>query len=83
MLFHHEINVYSCHVVGLTLVDDSIYVLTWKNKVLFIFDFETLSVKKTLRYDHEGWGLTYTGEYLIATDGSSRMFFYEKHNGIG
>ena len=60
---------------GSVILNGSYYVLTWTNKVAFVYDAATLEYKKTYSYPREGWGLTTDGEYLIASDGSSRLFF--------
>ena len=50
------------------------YILTWTNKVAFVYDAKTLEYKQTYTYPREGWGLTTDGELLYATDGSSKMY---------
>ena len=54
---------------------DNLYILTWTNKVAFIYDAATLEYKQTYSYPREGWGLTTDGKHLIASDGTSRLFF--------
>lgn len=63
---------------GSVCLDGSIYILTWKNKVAFIYDAATLEYKSTYSYPREGWGLTTDGKQLIASDGSSRLYFLDK-----
>ena len=60
---------------GSVILGDNLYVLTWTNKVAFIYDAATLEYKQTYSYPREGWGLTTDGKNLIASDGSSRLFF--------
>ena len=48
---------------------------TWLNKVAFVYDAKTLEYRQTYSYPREGWGLTTDGKSLIASDGSSRLFF--------
>ena len=57
------------------ILGDRLYILTWTNKVIFVYDAETLEYKATYTYPREGWGLTTDGEDLIATDGSSTVYF--------
>ena len=62
-------------VEGSVIFDANLYVLTWENKVVFIYDAETLEYKSTHRYARQGWGLTTDGECLIASDGSANLYF--------
>jgi glutamine cyclotransferase len=62
---------------GVTILDDSIYQLTWKEGVAFIYDRETFELKEQLNYDGEGWGLATDGRHLIMSDGSSSITFRE------
>ena len=64
-------------VEGSVELDGNIYVLTWQNKVAFIYDAKTLEYKQTYSYPREGWGLTTDGKSLIASDGSSRLFWLD------
>lgn len=60
---------------GSVILGDNLYLLTWQNKVLFIYDAKSLEYKATYSYPREGWGLTTDGKSLIASDGSSYLFF--------
>ena len=60
---------------GSVMLGGNLYILTWTNKVAFVYDAETLKYKKTYSYPREGWGLTTDGESLVASDGSSRIYF--------
>ena len=60
---------------GSVVLGDNLYILTWTNKVAFIYDAATLDYKQTYSYPREGWGLTTDGKQLIASDGTSRLFF--------
>ena len=64
-------------VEGSVVLDGNLYILTWKNKVAFVYDAATLAYKSTARYPREGWGLTTDGKSLIASDGSSRLYFMD------
>ncbi len=63
---------------GSVIMGDSLYILTWTNKVAFVYNPVTLQYKGAFTYPREGWGLTTDGESLIASDGSSRLYFYDK-----
>ena len=60
---------------GSVILGENLYVLTWTNKVAFIYDAATLEYKQTYSYPREGWGLTTDGKNLIASDGTSRLYF--------
>jgi glutamine cyclotransferase len=62
---------------GLAVVDGSIVQLTWTNGVGFVYDKETLALRSNFSYSTEGWGLTYDGNRLIMSDGSSNLFFLD------
>ena len=64
-------------VEGSVILDGKLYILTWTNKLAFVYDAETLEYEKTLGYPREGWGLTTDGKQLIASDGSARLYFMD------
>lgn len=64
-------------VEGSVVLGDDIYILTWTNKVVFVYDAKTMTYKSTWSYPREGWGLTTDGKSLIASDGTSRLYFMD------
>lgn len=60
---------------GSVVLGDNLYILTWQSKVAFIYDANTLEYKASYTYPREGWGITTDGKQLIASDGSSRLYF--------
>lgn len=73
---------------GSCAVDGKMYILTWTNKVAFVYDIATLKYEKTLSYPREGWGLAsipvaerakHKGAVMVASDGSSRLYFLDKN----
>ncbi len=60
---------------GSVMLGGNLYILTWLNKVAFVYDAATLQYKQTYSYPREGWGLTTDGKSLIASDGSARLYF--------
>lgn len=60
---------------GSVILGDKLYILTWTNKVAFVYDAATLEYRQSYSYPREGWGLTTDGTQLIASDGSSRLYF--------
>jgi glutamine cyclotransferase len=62
---------------GLAVVNDSLVQLTWQNHIGFIYDKSAFSLLGNFSYDTEGWGLTYDGNRLIMSDGSSKLTFLD------
>lgn len=63
---------------GCAVVENKIYQLTWKNKKGFIYDKGSLELLSEFSYPRvmeEGWGLTYDGKHLIASDGTKNIYF--------
>lgn len=62
---------------GMTIMNDKIYMLTWKKKIGFIFNLETFEQEGTFDYGEskEGWGLTHNTVSLIKSDGTERIWF--------
>ena len=64
-------------VEGSVILGDNLYILTWESRVIFIYDAATLEYRSTWKYPREGWGLTTDGKHLIASDGSSSIYFMD------
>lgn len=60
---------------GLTLLKQTLYMLTWKENTLLLLDKKSLQIIKRLPYKGEGWGLTHNGHELIMSNGSSTLLF--------
>lgn len=65
-------------VEGSVVLDGNLYILTWESRIAFIYDSETLTYKSSKSYPREGWGITTDGKQLIASDGSSNLYFMDK-----
>ena len=63
---------------GSVVYKDRLYVLTYKENKVLIFDPETIEHTDTLDYPRQGWGLTSDGEYLIASDGTSELYYMDE-----
>ena len=63
---------------GSVVLGNTLYILTWTNKVAFLYDAATLEYLRTVGYPREGWGLTTDGKQLIASDGSANLYFMDK-----
>lgn len=64
---------------GSVVLGNTLYILTWTNKVAFLYDAATLEYLRTVGYPREGWGLTTDGRQLIASDGSASLYFMDKN----
>ena len=60
---------------GITTYEDKIIQLTWKSHVGFVYDKESFDLLGEFSYSTEGWGITYDGECLIMSDGTSTLYF--------
>jgi len=58
---------------GLALVGSELIQLTWQSGLAFVYDSQSLELKRTLEYTGEGWGLCFDGESLFMSDGSDRL----------
>lgn len=68
---------------GCAIVGDKIYQLTYQNKIGFVYHKNTLEKLSEFPLPNvigEGWGLTYDGKNLIATDGSKNLYFLDTDN---
>ncbi len=62
---------------GVTILRDTIYQLTWREKTVLVYTLKDLRKVKEFKIDTEGWGLTTDGKELIASDGSSNLYYYD------
>ena len=62
---------------GITLVDDRIWQLTWKDGVALEWDRAGFRLLREVPIDGEGWGLCRDGNRLIRSDGSDRLRFHD------
>ena len=64
---------------GLTIFDQKIIQLTWKNKVGFIYDLNSMNMIKSFNYNKsiEGWGLANDGKYLYKSDGTEKIWILD------
>lgn len=67
---------------GITILNNKIYQLTWKEEIGFVYDLETMKVIDTFRYgqSREGWGLTHNVKFLIKSDGTESIWFLDTGN---
>lgn len=59
---------------GLTILNDELFQLTWTDHVVHVFDLAG-KLKRTMRNEREGWGLTNDGTSVIFSDGGPSFYF--------
>ena len=64
-------------IEGSVIFGGDLYILTWESGVAFRYDAATHKYKASIAYPREGWGLTTDGKQLIASDGSSFLYFMD------
>ena len=62
---------------GITVLNDKVYQLTYREKVGFIYDAATYNKIGEFEYNTEGWGLTHNRVHLIMSDGSHKIYFLD------
>lgn len=62
---------------GITILGDKIYQLTWVSNVGFVYDKDSFTQLSSFYVPGEGWGITHNNEYLIVSDGSSYLRFFD------
>lgn len=62
---------------GLTVLNDTLYQLTYKEEVVLVYDAKTFKRIGQLPFKGEGWGLTNDGKNLIASNGTNNIYYYE------
>ncbi len=65
---------------GSTVIGNKLYILTWMERVVFVYDINTFKSLGTFFNPKEGWGLTTDGSQLIMSDGSSFIYFIDPSN---
>ena len=62
---------------GISVYDNRIVQLTWKSHTGFVYDEASFDQAGRFSYPTEGWGLTYDGQSLIMSDGTSVLHFLD------
>ena len=64
---------------GLTIANDKIYQLTWKENIVFVYDKNTFKKLDTYHLDGEGWGICSHKNNLIVSNGSDKLQFFDNN----
>ncbi|MEM6517197.1 MAG: glutaminyl-peptide cyclotransferase [Bacteroidota bacterium] len=61
---------------GLTILDNKIYQLTWKENTGFVYDLETFQKESSFTYgkSKEGWGLCNDAQVIYKSDGTENIW---------
>lgn len=61
---------------GITIINNQIIQLTYKELTGFVYNVNTWKVEKTFTFDKqvEGWGLTNDGKFLYQSDGTEKIW---------
>ena len=62
---------------GITILDEEIIQLTWNEHKGLIYDKQSFALLQEFNYSNEGWGITYDGNRLITSNGSSILTFLD------
>jgi glutamine cyclotransferase len=62
---------------GITILNDTVYQLTWKEKTVLVYTLKDLKKVKEFTINTEGWGITTDGKELIVSDGTSNLYYYD------
>lgn len=67
---------------GLTILNNKIYQLTWRENTGFIYNLETMEQTGTFVYgkSKEGWGLCNDGKNIYKSDGTDRIWTLNPNN---
>ncbi len=65
---------------GITLYKGTIIQLTWKSNTGFVYDRDSLNLLREFSYPTEGWGITYDGNRIVMSDGTSNLYFLDPQN---
>lgn len=62
---------------GITIYKNKIIQLTWKSNLGLVYDKSNFELLQEFNYPTEGWGITYDGNCLIMSDGTSTLHFLD------
>ena len=58
---------------GICRVGESIWQLTWRERVALRWDTHTLELTDRVSFNREGWGICAADQYVVTSDGSSEL----------
>jgi len=60
---------------GITIINNQLYMVSWRENKCLVFDPETLEQLHTYYYNGEGWGLANNGSEIIMSNGTPEIVF--------
>ncbi len=60
---------------GITIHDNRIIQLTYQSETGFVYERESFELLEKFHYKGEGWGITHDEDYLIMSNGTSRLSY--------
>lgn len=60
---------------GITILNDTLYQLTWQDHVVLVYTLKDLKKIRTIYWNREGWGITHDNTHLIISDGTDKLYF--------
>jgi glutamine cyclotransferase len=74
-----RINIPEIFAEGITIFDDELILLTWKERKAIRYSLPNLEVKGHFSYSGQGWGLTCDQSHFIMGNGSGILFIRDKN----
>ena len=65
---------------GITILGSKVYQVSWQDEKCFVYDLPDLSVRDTLNYQGEGWGLCNDGTNIIMSNGTNQLTFRDPND---
>lgn len=65
---------------GITIINNKIMQLTLESNKGFVYDKKSFNLLREFSYPNQGWGLTYDGNHLIMSDGTSTLYLLDPDN---
>ena len=59
---------------GLTIIDDRLVLLSWRERVMLVYQLPDMTLIGQNALPGQGWGATHTGSVMWFSDGSDRLF---------
>lgn len=59
---------------GLTIIDDRLVLLSWRERVMLVYQLPDMTLIGQSALPGQGWGATHTGSVMWFSDGSDRLF---------
>ena len=59
---------------GLTVIDEQLILLSWRERVMLVYDLPDLSLVGQSALPGQGWGAAHSGSVLWFSDGSDRLY---------